>query len=104
MVGYRLQCSPRLRAVSIAVMATLMGNIGSGVFRSFCFLLRVRDSAVISGGGGGISPGGAVGGGGAFESEFFTLGVVENDLIEAVSVLPFELPPALQSGRGWILW
>ena len=64
MVGYRLQCSTRLRAVSTAVMVTWVGNIGSGVFRSFCFLRRVRDSGVISGGGGGIFPGGAVGGGG----------------------------------------
>ena len=43
------------------VVVTWLGNIGSGVFWSFCFLLcRVCDSGVTGGDEGGISPGGAV--------------------------------------------
>ena len=76
---------------------TWVGNKGSSVSWSFCFLVRVRDSGVTGGGGGGISPGGAVGGGGGvvLELGFSTLGVLENALIGAFSVFPFEVPPAL---------
>ena len=38
-----------------------MGNIDSGVPRSFCFLVRVRGGGA-AGVGGSIAPGGAVGG------------------------------------------
>ena len=35
-----------------------MGNIGSGVSWSFCFLVRVHGGGATGGGRGGISPGG----------------------------------------------
>ena len=75
--------------MSADVAVTWVGNMEFGVSWSFCFLVRVRDSGVTVCGGGGISPGGAVGGSGP------TLGLVQNGLIEAFSVFPFELPPAL---------
>ena len=36
------------------------------------------------------------------ELDFSTHGVVENGLIQEFSKFPFELPPTLWSGRGWI--
>ena len=43
---------------------TWVGNIGSSVSWSFCFLVRVRGGGTTGGGRDDISPGGAVSGGG----------------------------------------
>ena len=61
--------------MSADVAITWVGNIGSGVSRSFCFLVRVRDDGTTGGGegGGGISPGGAIGGG---DLDYWSRGMV----------------------------
>ena len=44
------------------MVVSWVGNIGSGIPWSFCFLVRVRGGGATVVGGGGISPGDAVGG------------------------------------------
>ena len=75
--------------MSADVAVTWVGDIGSGLSRSLCFLVRVRGGNATGGDGGGIYPDGAVSGGG-----LDSWGVGDS-LVEAFSVFPLELPPAL---------
>ena len=51
-------------ALTKSCVVTWVGGIGSGVFRSFFFFVRVRGGGATGIGWGGISPGGTVGRGG----------------------------------------
>ena len=69
------------------MLVSWVGNIGSDVPWSFCFLVRVHGGSVQDVGGGDISPDGAAGG---FVS---TLGVLEDGAALFFSLS--ELPQAL---------